>query len=72
MHFIDQILRNLQCFPMTKKLRQVFVSKQATKTFKHLVKQSIEISEELLRGSLFRGNQKFCSVSLNFSHMFEL
>ena len=43
MHFIDQILRNFQWFPMTKKLRRVFVSKQAAKTFKHLVKQSIEI-----------------------------
>ena len=32
--YADQILKNSQCFPRTKKLSQVFVSKQVDKIFK--------------------------------------
>ena len=40
MFFTDQIFK---CFPVTENLSQVFVSKQATKTYKHLVKQLVGI-----------------------------
>ena len=43
MLFTDHIFKNSECFPMTKKLSQVFVSKQAAKTFKHSAKQTVEI-----------------------------
>ena len=39
----DQIFKNSECFPMTKKLSQAFVSKQVAKTFQHSAKQSVEI-----------------------------
>ena len=51
---------------MTKKLSREFVSKQATKTFKHSAKQSVEIlksSEEI---------KNLSPVFEKSSHMFEL
>ena len=47
MFFTDQIFKNSQCFPITKKLSRVFVSKQAAKTCKHSAKQSVEILNSL-------------------------
>ena len=71
MLFTDHVLKNVQRFPMTKRLSRVFVSKQAANSFKHSAKlfkhQTIGLDFEV-----FGENQKLSPVFPKLSHMFEL